>query len=435
MSTYSPIASQTLSANATSVTFNNIPQGYTDLRIIFKGTATVGVGVDMRFNGDTSSNYNRAFMYSDGSGMVSSRGINQSSIDFTLLASRGHTIFDINNYSGSTNRKTALMSNDYYDNAVVRNVGVWRNTSPITSISFSVASENIASGTVISLYGLAGGQVSAKASGGVITTSGAYTIHTFTQSGGFIPNEDLTVDYLVVAGGGGGAKINGGGGAGGMRSTVTNTGGGGALETALSLTAGVTYPAIIGAGGSGGSINGTQGNNSVFATVTSIGGGFGGSYGSTQGITGGPGGSGGGGGFTDGAGNPASVGGTRTASPVQGFNGGPNSGSFTNSGGGGGAGAVGGTGTNSQSGVGGVGLASLITGASVTYAGGGGGGSETGSAGAGGAGGGGTGATRSGAAGSAGTANRGGGGGGGENNTPLNGYAGGSGIVIVRYLT
>ena len=65
------------------------------------------------------------------------------------------------------------------------------------------------------------------------------------------------------------------------------------------------------------------------------------------------------------------------------------------------------------------------------YSGGGGGGSDYSVGGAGGAGGGGAGA--SGNPGSAGTANTGGGGGGGGSNYRTDGYAGGSGIVILRY--
>jgi len=49
-----------------------------------------------------------------------------------------------------------------------------------------------------------------SATGGTITTSGAYTVHTFTSSGTFTPNGAETVEYLVVAGGGAG----GGGGNG-----------------------------------------------------------------------------------------------------------------------------------------------------------------------------------------------------------------------------
>ena len=48
--------------------------------------------------------------------------------------------------------------------------------------------------------------VIAPPSGGTITNSGGYRIHTFTSSSNFVVNSSLTgVDYLLVAGGGGGA--------------------------------------------------------------------------------------------------------------------------------------------------------------------------------------------------------------------------------------
>ena len=66
-----------------------------------------------------------------------------------------------------------------------------------------------------------GGLISAT--GGTITTSGDFKIHTFTGDGCFVVSSGggplATVDYLVVAGGGGGGNSNhgGGSGAGGFR--------------------------------------------------------------------------------------------------------------------------------------------------------------------------------------------------------------------------
>ena len=40
--------------------------------------------------------------------------------------------------------------------------------------------------------------------GGTITTSGSYTIHTFTSSGTFTTGKSGNVELLVVGGGGGG---------------------------------------------------------------------------------------------------------------------------------------------------------------------------------------------------------------------------------------
>ena len=231
------------------------------------------------------------------------------------------------------------------------------------------------------------------------------------------------VSYLVVAGGGGGGFSDGGGG-----------GAGGLLSGVLILGSGTTYTATVGAGGAGSTSAalGSSGSSSVFSTVTTVGGGGGGYYAGTGTITGGSGGSGGGGG-AHGVSN-TSPGGSGTSG--QGFAGGSGGGpSGYGAGGGGGASAVGTNGSNTLAGGGGAGTASSITGSSLTYAGGGGGGSLSGTQGAGGAGGGGNGSNTT-LAGSAGTANTGGGGGGGADaGTYVNGYAGGSGVVILSVPT
>ena len=59
------------------------------------------------------------------------------------------------------------------------------------------------------------------ASGGSITTSGDFKIHTFTSGGTFSVSQagnaagSNTVEYLIQAGGGGGGGYNGGGGGAG----------------------------------------------------------------------------------------------------------------------------------------------------------------------------------------------------------------------------
>jgi hypothetical protein len=234
----------------------------------------------------------------------------------------------------------------------------------------------------------------------------------------YITSQDQ-FQYLVLAGGGGGGIAHaGGGGAGGFR-----TG-------SLGLNRSVPYTISVGSGGSSSpsrSVNGTNGGNSVFASITSTGGGGGGSeYKPAN-----PGGSGGGG-ATQGAGGSGTV--------SQGNNGGagsPTSPPYAG-GGGGGAGAIGGSYTPGSGGNGGNGLISNISSTPIYYAGGGGGGVYGGYAGitnrgAGGLGGGGNGNYGNGN-GSAGEASRGGGGGGGGYPNE-NGYNGGSGIVIVKYLS
>jgi hypothetical protein len=278
--------------------------------------------------------------------------------------------------------------------------------------------------------------------GGTITTSGGYRIHTFTssQSGasGFVVPSGTSlsnVEFLVIAGGGGGGAYGGGGGAGGYRCSVVgeSSGGGASAETRLSLSAG-QYDIVVGGGGAGGTdigsySAGSDGGNSSFSTITSTGGGGGGEYTSVGG-TGRSGGSGGGGGI--GEGSNISSGGSGTSG--QGYAGGQGrgrpSGTYLGGGGGGGAGEAGSDSPDGTSigGDGGDGVASSITGSSVTRAGGGGGQVS----GSGGTGGGGNGGSTNSPAGD-GTANTGSGGGSAAGGGSATTGDGGSGLVIIRY--
>ena len=293
-------------------------------------------------------------------------------------------------------------------------------------------------------------QLFITATGGTITESGDFKIHTFTGPGTFCVSQignpvggGSNVDYRVIAGGGaagstcigGAAYYSGGGGAGGHRTTFPSPGcNAGAFPIAVQ-----GYTITVGGGGAfvpSGNPGG-KGANSVFSTITSTGGGGGaeGGDGSSTGV-GQPGGSGGGGSFANpgppGSAKAAGSGNTPPVSPPQGNNGGAGGGTRgTTVGAGGGGGGAGGVGANSPTpgpgtngGAGGNGVANSITGSPVTLAGGGGGNGPS-AGGAGGPGGGGNGGNTNGGPGSAGTANTGGGGGGY--------YAGGSGIVIIRY--
>jgi hypothetical protein len=307
-----------------------------------------------------------------------------------------------------------------------------------------------------------------SATGGTITTSGDYKIHTFNADACFAITSAPTpannkVSYVVVGGGasgGGSAWAGGGGGAGGFRegklSTDPYTASPAAATPCSALSVSVqTYPITVGAGGAAKTTScnaGAPGSNSIFSTITSAGGG-GGAWSNRPGVTALAGGSGGGGSGnhnpTCSQSNAAGAGNTPSQAPPQGNAGGPYSGgpvvsTYQGAGGGGGIGGVGGTGstpapTGSEGGDGGAGLASSITGSPVLRAGGGGGASDArgpGCAGAAGTGGGGVGARGGPDTAGSGTVNTGGGGGGGATGatpTTSDSGGGGSGVVIIRY--
>lgn len=253
------------------------------------------------------------------------------------------------------------------------------------------------------------------ASGGTITFSGNYKIHTFTISDNFVVSaapSGQTLEVLIVGGGGGGASYSGGGaGAGGL-----------IYDASQSISVG-TFPVIIGSGGLRAISPFAQpfnGNDSSFNGFTAIGGGCGGGGFAANG---GNGGSGGGGGAFSGSKGLGTIG--------QGYDG-ANFG--TNSGGGGGAGGTGYQGNDPLpfTSNGGVGLQYAISGTPTYYAGGGGGSRNSFSGGDGGLGGGGFGNVNNTTV--NGVANTGGGGGGDWNDNPNLYGNGGSGIVIIRYL-
>jgi len=291
------------------------------------------------------------------------------------------------------------------------------------------------------------------ATGGTITCSGDFKIHTFTSPGTFTvtnagtPSGSTIVSYTVVGAGGGGGSGTGssrsaaGGGAGGFREG--RAAGDTFSVSPLNAPAGLpvsaqAYPITVSGGGAGGTSpgnKGTSGGTSVFSTITSAGGGGGGGRSGGCSQVGANGGSGGGG--VDNAG--AGTGNTPPVSPPQGNNGGNPGGApncTSGSGGGAGAAGVGGGGPQTPGVAGGAGVTNCITASPVARAGGGGSGgsgdtaSSTG--GAGGSGGGGNGGPR-GTIGGNGSDNTGGGGGGSGANPGKAGGNGGSGVVIIRY--
>ena len=247
-----------------------------------------------------------------------------------------------------------------------------------------------------------------------------YTTLTFTSNGTFNHTGagNLNVSILVIAGGGGGGGGNYNGAGGGAGGLIYNN----SFDIIPS-----NYNIVIGNGGTGGvtSGNSSQGQNSSFSFSNgtkikdTMGGGKAGQF-----DAGNDGGSGGGGSYGSGAGS--TPGGLGVAG--QGNRGGNYVYALDIGGGGGGAGSTG----IDANGSGGAGLSYSINGTSICYAGGGGGADQlTGRLGS---------ATCGGGAGSTGTGingvtNTGGGRGGAERTGTATGGTGGSGIVIIRYLT
>lgn len=441
------IAKQTVGADgAASVTFSNIPQTYTDIKVVYSARCSdttnnwnVLIGY---FNADsTSSNYPGATTYA----FSSATGATTVNKWFGYLPNAsgwfggafGNGEFYVPNYSVNGVAKTANIESAAEGNSTTLvpmqlTVTRWTGTAPITTITLSCDTGSFLENSTFYLYGISNSTTTQNetvpyASGGdVITTDGSYWYHAFKYSGSFTPLKNLDADILVVAGGGsGGASSGAGGGAGGLRGL-----------SAQALTSSNSYTCTIGAGGAGvGPTNaGNNGSNSSFAgsgltTISATGGG----KGSANSNFPGTGGSGGGG--SDVGGQAGAAGNAGGYTPVEGYAGG--TGSTAGGGGGGGAGAAGNIGSGTNPGKGGDGVntysswaTATSTGVSGYYAGGGSGYVSASSA-PGGAGGGGNSGTSASQTDRNGVPNTGSGGGAwpGSGTSGL----GGSGIIIVRY--
>jgi hypothetical protein len=421
------------SGGAANIDFTSIPSTYTDLKIVLSArsnNSAIYEFVGLKFNGATT-NYSNLRLRGNGSSVSSASG-SYSTIEIEMVngdTSTSNTFGSMDiyipNYAGS-NYKSISAEGVNETNATTAYIGLvaglWSNTAAINQITLV---PNVGTAwlqyTTAYLYGIQNVTAAAKATGGTVTSDGAYFYHTFLSSGTFTPTTAISADVLCIAGGGGGGSRSASGGEGG--------GGAGGLLYFASQSLGVAnYTCTVGGGGSAvSSSRGNSGTDSQFGSLTLVIGGGGGANRAT--VTGKDGGSGGGGTYFSGAGG--------TATSGQGNNGGPGSSVGGDGGGGGGAGAVGGTpltGSPYTSGVGGAGIntysgfaSATSTGVSGYYAGGGGGGGLDGG-GTGGSGGGGAGGGNGASAGTNGTTNTGGGGGGGNG-----GGNGGSGLVIIRY--
>ena len=158
--TYEPIETQTLGTAQASVIFSSIPATYTDLVLIFSGTAATGStdSIRIRFNGDTATNYSYTNLSGNGSTASSARASSDTNIAPALINSTevSNNIWNIFNYSNTTTFKTVLVRANIAGGLTRASVGLWRKTpEAISSITLTiVGGQNFASGCTFTLYGI-----------------------------------------------------------------------------------------------------------------------------------------------------------------------------------------------------------------------------------------------------------------------------------------
>jgi len=167
MTSYIPIASQTLTSAASSVTFSSIPttlDGKTlrDLVLVCEFTTDSATNAELRLrvNGDTSSIYSSVSMAGDGSTAQStSTTTNVFRLGRFVVFNntyRGFSTCSFLDYAQTDKHKSWLVRTDAAANGTEALAGRYGSTSAITSMNIFPTAGNLAIGSTFSLYGIEG---------------------------------------------------------------------------------------------------------------------------------------------------------------------------------------------------------------------------------------------------------------------------------------
>lgn len=163
-STYTPIATTTLSSAANSYTFSSIPSTYTDLVLITNTTAAANANLYFRVNGDSGTNYSFTILNGDGTNGNSARSSNNTQGTATWTGATMNNawtggIIHFMNYSNTTTNKTFMSRYGGYSSTggsfeTTEVVNLWRSTAAINSITIQSLSPNYSIGSTFTLYGI-----------------------------------------------------------------------------------------------------------------------------------------------------------------------------------------------------------------------------------------------------------------------------------------
>lgn len=156
-----PLANITLGSSAATVTFSSISGSYRDLLLVAQPSSTSNlVGLRMRINSDTGSNYPQVVAFGDGSSAYSASN-NDTYISLAngaawTTTSNATVIVSLLDYSATDKHKPILERGNVIGTypATVMSATRWASTSAITSIQLYFGSGNIAAGSTFALYGV-----------------------------------------------------------------------------------------------------------------------------------------------------------------------------------------------------------------------------------------------------------------------------------------
>ena len=175
MATYNLLASTVLSTGQGTITFSSIPATYTDLVLRFSArsaTADVQDTVYVRFNSNTSLVYSRTRVQGNGATITSANNSSTDTVQFTG-GTTGATA-TANTFGSSEVYVPSYLAPQFKQIGVVNTqetnattaymgftAGLWQNTTPVTSINLTLASNDgvtqFVAGSSFYLYGVFNG--------------------------------------------------------------------------------------------------------------------------------------------------------------------------------------------------------------------------------------------------------------------------------------
>lgn len=166
---FDSIATANGTGSSNTLTFSSIPSTYKHLQLrgILLKTGVANDGATLRINGISTTSYD--WQYFEGSGSATPSGAassNATSISFLGGMAVGSSswaysvvIIDILDYASTSKAKTIKVQYGQSNNSsgtVGYTSGLFRSTAAISSLTFTVASDNWTSDTTLALYGMKG---------------------------------------------------------------------------------------------------------------------------------------------------------------------------------------------------------------------------------------------------------------------------------------
>lgn len=162
------IASTSLTTAASSIDFNNIPSGYTDLYLVLslRGDAASAYNDSyIQFNNDTGANYSMRRIYGTGSSATSdslTSGANYGRISPSVGATGTSSTFGngmvyIPNYTGSTQKSftsDGVTENNATGAFAALYADLWTGTAAISSLKVFGLSTTLQPNSTATLYGI-----------------------------------------------------------------------------------------------------------------------------------------------------------------------------------------------------------------------------------------------------------------------------------------